>query len=220
MKKTICLTISLLYSILLCANNLNGEYINDSGCKILISGSTMYYIERQDHNPLWYNDTLAICNIKVVNDHFFEISSQYPYVDIICNMKVSSSYTPQKKDSILIEFDYPYDWDDLMLSINIGLKTYYSNKKSIQIPSSTKRFSFSIEPTLKRPIHTVEGQSYGIVCLAPIPINIEPSTNKIYISLPTLDNHFFEKYYIKSDYAYYDENIIKWKGNIYVKRKK
>ena len=57
MKKTICLTISLLYSILLCANNLNGEYINDSGCKILISGSTMYYIERQDHNPLWYNDT-------------------------------------------------------------------------------------------------------------------------------------------------------------------
>ena len=140
MKKTICLTISLLYSILLCANNLNGEYINDSGCKILISGSTMYYIERQDHNPLWYNDT--------------------------------------------------------------------------------KRFSFSIEPTLKRPIHTVEGQSYGIVCLAPIPINIEPSTNKIYISLPTLDNHFFEKYYIKSDYVYYDENIIKWKGNIYVKRKK
>ena len=107
-----------------------------------------------------------------------------------------------------------------MLSINIGLKTYYSNKKSIQIPSSTKRFSFSIEPTLKRPIHTVEGQSYGIVCLAPIPINIEPSTNKIYISLPTLDNHFFEKYYIKSDYVYYDENIIKWKGNIYVKRKK
>ena len=29
-----------------------------------------------------------------------------------------------------------------------------------------------------------------------------------------------QKYYIKSDYVYYDENIIKWKGNIYVKRKK
>lgn len=39
-------------------------------------------VERQDHNLLWYNDTLAICNIKVVNDHFFEISQinhYYPF---------------------------------------------------------------------------------------------------------------------------------------------
>lgn len=60
----VCLTISGQQINQSNNNNLNGEYINDSGCKILISGSTMYYIERQDHNPLWYNDTLALMSTK------------------------------------------------------------------------------------------------------------------------------------------------------------
>ena len=210
--------ISLFYSILLYANNLDGEYLDESGYKIIISDSTMYYIEYDEHIHQWYNDTLAICNIKIVNDHFFEINSQDPYEELFRNMKIYPSYTPQEKDSILIIFDYPYNWDKLLLSINIGFNTYYYKKKCIRIPNSTNSFSFSMEPTIKRPIHTVEGQSYGIVCLAPIPIDIEPNKNKIMISLPTLNNHFFEKYYIKNEYVYFDNKVIKWKGNVFEKR--
>lgn len=220
MKKYCFLILSLTYCIIVSATNLNGEYLSDNGSKILISDSTMYYIEHQEHNPMWYNDTLAICNIRMVSDHFFEINSPNPYEELLRNMKVHSSYTSQEKDSILIVFNYPYNWNDLVLSINIGLNTYRYQKKSVRIPISTKRFSFSVEPTEKRPIHTVEGKTYGIVCLAPIPIEIEPNANRIEIEIPTLDNHFFEKFYIKNEYVYYDEKTIKWKGDVFLKSHK
>ena len=215
--KKILLVISLLYSTLVCAINLEGEYLSENGCKIYISDSTMYYIEYQEHSPFWYNDTLAICNIKIISDHFLEINSQNPYEELLRNMKVSSSYTPYDKDSIQVIFNYRYNGNDLIISIIIGINTYKYHEKCIRIPNSTERFSFSIEPTERRPIHTIEGLSYGIVRLAPIPVYIESNTNKIDIKIPTLDNHFFEKYYIKSEYVYFDDRFIKWKGDIFVK---
>ncbi len=217
MKSLFFIILLIMFRSSLSAENLDGEYFAEDGGKVVISNSMMYYIEHNNHNPLWYNDTLAVCKIEKIQDHFFEINSANPYDILFQDMKVKSLYASEEKDSITIEFIYPYDWNDLIHIIYIDTKEYRYNKKNIRIPISAKRFSFSFAPTTRLPIHTVKGQSYGIVRLLPIPFDIEPNTNRIEISIPALDNHFFERYYVKGEYVFYNDKIIKWKGRTFKK---
>ena len=184
MKSLFFIILLIMFRSSLSAENLDGEYFAEDGGKVVISNSMMYYIEHNNHNPLWYNDTLAVCKIEKIQDHFFI---------------------------------YPYDRNDLIHLIYIDTKEYRYNKKNIRIPISAKRFSFSFDPTTRLPIHTVKGQSYGIVRFLPIPFDIEPNTNRIEISIPALDNHFFERYYVKGEYVFYNDKIIKWKGRTFKK---
>ena len=46
---------------------------------------------------------------------------------------------------------------------------------------------------------------------------IEENVNRIEIKIPKLDDYFFAKYHVYSDYIYVKDNELYWKGNVYKK---
>ena len=68
--------------------DISGIYISDSSPKIEIKGEELIYTEHSDHLPIWHNDTLAICKIKQVDKHVWEISSLDSFYDIYRTMEI------------------------------------------------------------------------------------------------------------------------------------
>ena len=63
-------------------------------------------------------------------------------------------------------------------------------------------------------IHTIRGQSFGLQEIRLL-TNLDVGKGDVVIKIPTLDNHFFERYFIENEYIYIEENKIYWKGNVY-----
>jgi hypothetical protein len=59
--------------------------------------------------------------------------------------------------------------------------------------------------------------NYGILFIASEFITLESNINYIEISIPSLTNSFFEKYYVKGEYARIVGNTIIWKGRTFIK---
>lgn len=208
---TMCLCLSI------CAygykEDYSGTYVCESGARIEIKGDAFIYTEHLDHMPIWYNDTLSVCKIKRVDKHVLEISSLDSFYDVYRTMEISSSKNDFKSDSIEVSFQFPYSFNDLNISISTGDKNYYNNisRRHVNIPKGTKKITFTIFPQKGGAIHTVYGQSYGVMYLQSFDEDIAPDADSITIKLPLLDNHFFEKYLITREYVYIDGDRLYWK---------
>lgn len=203
------------------------RYKDETGREIMITDSFFYYIEKHPSYPYWYNDTLAVCTFKRVNNDFLELNSQNPYQTIASEYKVLRSTVEYlDKDSLEISFQIPYDRGELIISIistNVfPVKNYdfiYSqSNNSIIIPRKIKDFTYSIMPDDRNAIvHDVRGMNYGILFIISESITLESDINYIEISIPSLTNSFFEKYYVKGEYARIVGNTIIWKGRTFIK---
>ena len=203
------------------------RYNDETGREIVITDSLFYYIEKHPSYPYWYNDTFAVCTFKRVNNDFLELNSQNPYQTIASGYKVLRSTVEYlSKDSLEISFQIPYDRGELIISIiptNIfPIKNYdfiYSqSNNSIIIPQKIKDFTYSIMPDDRNAIvHDVRGMNYGILFIASESITLGSDINYIEISIPSLTNSFFEKYYVKGEYARIIGNKIIWKGRTFTK---
>ncbi|MBP1539681.1 MAG: hypothetical protein ILA29_04935 [Prevotella sp.] len=201
--------------------DISGVYFSEDGTKIEIQGNELVYTEPEEHQPIWYNDTLAICKIKQLNKYILEVSSLEDFYDIFRTMEVVPSYRDLKTDSIKIVFQFPYSLCDLRISIEANNR-FFSNDSAdsncVYIPKGTEKINFSITPKKGGTIHTVYGQSYGVRYLQSLEERIDPDADCITIKLPLLDNHFFEKYLVVREYIYVEGDILHWKDMDFKKR--
>ena len=220
--KTIGVFVILFFNLLgVYAQQIN-RYNDETGREIVITDSLFYYIEKHPSYPYWYNDTLAICTIKKLSNEFWELNSQDPYQTKTSGYKVLKKTVDNiSDDSLEISFLIPYDRGKLIVSImptNIfPVKNYdffYSqSNNSIIIPQKINCFTYSIMPDEGNAIiHDVRGMNYGILFMSSESIFMESDINHIEISIPSLTNSFFEKYYVKGEYARIVGDTIIWKG--------
>ena len=208
------------------------SYEDESGFEIIINDSLFYYIENQHpSSPIWYNDTLAKCTIKRINDEFMELNSPYPYQLLFSGYNILKRTVGNVgKDSIKICFQMAYDRGPLNISI-LSRDSYYPFKwknydwkfsqsnSQITLPKTFESFSYTISPDQKNQvIHEVLGINYGILFIQDYDILVEKDVNYIQINIPSLTNSFFEKYYVKKEYARIIGDTIFWKGRTFIKK--
>ena len=202
--------------------DLSGHYFNESGYEIEIKKDELNFIIRQEHLPVWSNDTLAKCTFEWADKNFIKINSKSPLETALLSMKVSQAVDRTINDSIVVVFRIPCN-ETLMIEIGDNNFKYYRYKykegnTSIKLPKNIKEIYFCINPESIMP-HSADGRFYGVVCLdSHINIKIEENVNSIIIDLPALNNSFFEQYYVVDEYAKVKNNCIFWKGDVFKKR--
>ena len=87
------------------------------------------------------------------------------------------------------------------------------------LPNNVESITFYIVPEHMIP-HTSDGLFYGIVGFDLFQeYQMEKNINHISIEIPAMDDSFFEKYYVKGDYAKISKGTITWKGEVFIKKK-
>jgi len=210
------------------------SYEDEVGFEIVIKDSLFYYIENHHPSyPVWYNDTLAKCIIKRINDEFMELNSPYPYELLFSGYNILKQTVENVgKDSIKICFQMPYDRGPLNISI-WAKDSYYpfrwkdydwefsQSNTQITLPKTFESFSYSISPDQKNQvIHEMLGINYGILFIKDYEIHVEKDVNYIQINIPSLTNSFFEKYYVNKEYVRTVGDTIIWKGRTFIKTRK
>lgn len=170
MKKMIITHLLILCSMAISGQrNLNGIYVSEWRNKIEINGNAFKYITTDNlEGPLFYNDTLANCSIKWINNQFIELNSSPPYLIILKGLKVVQSTDTILANSLKIVFSIPYHRSNLEISVStnnfkIYDLVYSEHNKQLILPIGVKSFSFSLSPGEYLPMHSIEGLHYGIL---------------------------------------------------------
>lgn len=201
---------------------ISGVYLNNYGDKIEVIGSEFNYIAFQPGSPIFYNDTLAKCSFRWIDDEFIELNSVSPYIIANKGLKFIQSTDSLIKDSIEITFLIPYQRSDLDVSVNTNtFKTFNLNysllNNSLILPKNIDSLSFSISPGVYLTPHSPDGVYYGILYYLSGEYEIDKNINKIKVVIPAMNNSFFEKYYVKGEYAKVIHDSITWKGDVFIK---
>lgn len=200
--------------------DISGTYFSKNGSKIEIKGNQLTYIEPHTYTPIWYNDTLALCTFMWVDTNFIELNSTP--VNIL-GLKVIQFSDSTINDSLKVSFFIPCQRQNLKITVHTNTfntfeLTYAKDNRELMLPHNIKSIAFYIVPEHIRP-HSSDGQFYGIVGFDSFQeYQIEKNTNHISIEIPAINDSFFEKYYIKNDYAKVTNNTITWKGEVFIKK--
>lgn len=199
--------------------DLSGVYVSECGMRIIIKDSMFYYIIPQSDYPVFYSDTLAKCTIQWVDDNFIELNSQSPHDVGYKGFNISQTNDSLINDSIKVSFSIPYQGGDLDISVYTLFKSfdlcYSRNNKEIMIPNDAKKLEFCILPERRSVLQFF----YGITYFSSFEHEIEKGINCIKIELPALDDSFFERFFIKGEYAKISKSSIVWKGETFKKKK-
>ena len=207
--------------------DISGTYYNEYGVSIRIDNNKFTYIFPQTHSPIYSSDTLAECTIERVDNNFIEINSISPLLSLLNGLEMNQKYDKTINDSIKVVFKIPYNLNSLTISIATDLAfqklfefDYSKSHNSIMLPKTTTFFLIGFTPQLSSiRTHYSDGLSYGIVKIEPLlSCTVEDGKNIIAIDIPTLVDSFFEKYYIKGEYARISNKMIKWRGELYIKK--
>ena len=193
-------------------------YISDDLERIIIKNDTLYLVANQPHLRLFWNDTIAVCKVERLTESLLRVSSFYTTDDMKKDVIVDFNYKPNKSDSIQIEFDMPYDLDNLDIAVyGEGIKECKRKSNNTFIISREERFfNFSITPIGYIP-HSVEGSFYGLLYFTSSAIDLNEEIDSVHITIPFINNAFFQRYYIKEDYIYVEGDLCHWKGKVYHK---
>ncbi|MDR2407163.1 MAG: hypothetical protein LBE13_03500 [Bacteroidales bacterium] len=203
-------------------NNIDGIYSDEYGLyELKIERDSLKLIKTDE--PGYPGFILAECGINKIKDDFFELNSISPYNSMMESLKITKITDSIVTDSIKIVFYIP-NRNNLKISLFTNtLRRFdldYSEKnKEIILPNDIKTFSFIISS--KNIIsHNVEGQFFGVKYIdSYIEYKINNNTNYIKIEIPAIDDHFFERYYIKREYARIVNDSIIFKGEVFTKVK-
>ncbi len=195
--------------------DLSGTYdLKDAyGIKIVVDGNNFYYID--GGLPLrWLNDTLAHCTIRWVDKDFIELTS----------VETSNMRIVQKKDSLSrgskFIFRSPYTLGELDMTVWADGRAYpfkwTGDKEEFTLPDAVKRVKFTINA--KGIEHELRGIFYGRLFYASPDFELDEGMNLFEVDMSMIDNSFFEKYYLRKEYARVKGKKIIWKGETYVRR--
>jgi len=212
----------VLISFCASGQDLSGTYYSEFGTKIEIRGNELTYIEPHFSTPVRSNDTLVKCTFEWVDANFIKINSTPPDIIALKGLNVIQHSDSTVIDSIKMSFSIPYQRWNLKIQIHTDtFKTfdlvYSQGSRDVMLPNNVRSITFYIAPEHIIP-HTADGLFYGVIGFNPFQeFEIKENTNKVLIEIPALDDSFFERYYIKDDYARVSNDSIMWKGEVFVK---
>ena len=199
LRKTVLFLYIMLLPILVLGKqrNIDGIYVEkDFGDTIEISNGTFYLKKfNNNHLSLYYSNTLAEdVKVSFLNDER----------DSTIN------------DSILVKFDIPYNHTiPLLISIYTESETITcGNARETYIPASTKTIQCLVRP-LWYASTTIYNTYDGCLYYTSPALEIKHPCKRIDISMHSLDNTAFERYYIVSEYIYIKRNCLYWRGECY-----
>lgn len=205
---------------------IDGKYYDESGFYIEVVDKH-FKMSLPNYARNGYNsEILAEGIIQPINGSFIELNSlKDPFLEASKTLKIREEANHFiSNDSLKIKIIIPYTMGNLIIMAFTSNfkqnKFYYSSQQTeFTIPFQGGNISFQIYPDYIMP-HTAEGSFYGILEYNTLDFTLEKGINYIEINIPTIDNSFFEKYYIKGEYArIIDDNII-WKGKVFKKKSK
>ncbi|MFV0536196.1 MAG: hypothetical protein ACK5M3_02365 [Dysgonomonas sp.] len=223
MKKIILLIITSLSCILIQAQNkdISGNYYNESGFCLQIKKDSFKLIVREASPVTRSSEVWAEGVISQINESLIELNTiNTPWERVQKDIKIIQR-RENKENDIYLKFTIPYNKTDLRIYLytdKFGKSEFVYSKTNtgIKIPR-TEKISFYIVPEYLLPHNN--GRFYGIIGYDSImEYPIENGTNYIEFNIPTIDDSFFEKYYIEGDYARTINDSIIWKGSIYKKQ--
>ena len=162
--------------------DLSGHYFNESGYEIEIKKDELNFIIRQEHLPVWSNDTLAKCTFEWADKNFIKINSKSPLNTALLSMKVSQAVDSTINDSIIVAFRIPCN-ETLIIEIGDNNFKYYRYKykegnTAIKLPKNIKEIHFCINP------ESIITSSLKNLTCSPL-INEYSAGNKYSASLPS-----------------------------------
>lgn len=227
--------IPIMFIVVLCGakrpfKNIDGRYFNAFGEEIAIKGSTLTLNLHQGFDRMFATDTLAICTIKRINEDFIEINSELPTKQTLSSLSIEQFFDPKLKDSIRVEIRMPAN---KCIYANLEYSLCNSINKSSSISTYVKRGNGTM--TIAEP----RIASIGLLTLEPLMIDysltdlsfrglaieglllakhIRDGVNVIIITIPTIDDSYFEKYYVHGEYIRIIKDCIVWRGVEYQKK--
>lgn len=225
MKERLLIIACLFCNLILSAqNSLSGNYYSRAGICLRIEQDSFKLIMPNAARNGYYSEIMAEGKIKVINESFIELNSTIiPYMKALESINITEKEDSALNDSIEIKFSIPYQREILKIMVFTDtFKTfelnYSKNSRSLKIPNDVNAITLSIRPEYIMP-HNPEGLFYGILEFNSMEYPIKKNSNLIEISIPAIDDSFFEKYYVKGDYAKVSKNAITWKGEGFKKNK-
>lgn len=222
-----------------CYHDIDGEYLSGYK-KITIADSRFTYTM-----PCWYTlyeaDTLAICELKRIEEGWGEINSISPDEHLRRTTTIERRYDDSLKDSIRVEIHIGINDFRGNSKRNINASFFYGTDYELRIGKG-KLIDLEIqdgygEVTLRKegsvrvgnvgffpiepPIDIFEWEYFGpALAWVGIPadqnIGID-NTNVITIRAPYMDDAYFQKHVIKGEYIKIDKNTLTWRGQCFKK---
>lgn len=207
-----------------------GHYSNNSGTTLVLNDTLLIILSHEQAGRI--TDTIAECSWKLVAENFICINSKSPYELVQDSYHTLKDYDPLlSQDSIKIHLSLPID------KIPVEIQVYDLNTAGRRF---NKSFNYSKNNDELTSCNSV------FVCIKPLyrPLNIalldgtlEPfllppeftlpffsiatngeQWNTVDISIPCLNDSFFEQAWIIGEYIQVTEKGLIWHGNLFSPR--
>ena len=224
MKKRFLIIVSVLYCLAVTGqDSLSGNYYNQAGVCLSIEQSSFKLIMPNAARNGYYSDIMAEGNLKYIDKSFVELNSTSPSYIVGKNIEIKQFRDSTiVKDSLKLTFLFLYSRPLDVYVFTDDFKTYeleYSkHRKDIMLPINTNTITFSVSPRNFIP-NTSDGLHRGILVYSSMEYEIEKGINHVVITISAIDDSFFEKYYVKGEYAKISKDSITWKGEVFIKKK-
>ena len=236
MKTLIAFIISLAITPLLyaCNNAIDGIYVSSSEYMKLVLDNDRFQIircERETKQGFWiYEEVLAEGNYTKIDNNLLEFNSDdsYSAKSVASTARIEFEHLEAGCDSVEIVLDIPSD-ESIVVNLICDLEEnvlepyevefdYVRNKHNrINVPRSNNISMSIISNNGTLPNWLPSFYFQGIQEIF-IPISsIEKNCSTIQISIPGIKGNYFERMFLKGEYALIQGDIIRFKGVDFVK---
>ena len=229
MKSLLSLVLLFILGGPLLPSSLDGFYHSEDGLTIHISNGQAVFSYSEGHS---IERTVAVCTITEEDEHFIRIDSPTPYDRVMDCIHFEESYSADfHPDSVYVTFDFPVRNEEYWIEI-------CDDKNNTLIPCKEFKYPEQKQIVIPRAIPSLNSYSWGIKskgfsltselfklyvaldlwCVFPISYR-NYRTNILRISVPCIDDDFFEQAWIKGEYIKVcDEGLI-WRGSLFRREK-
>ena len=237
--KYILLGILLLFSsFAYCQDNIYGTYESEDGL-IMIKpvrdeGDFFLYYEKYTNDKGVQYKAKAVCKIEKAEEaeQLIKLNSIGARSSIYNGIEVTRESTPTHSfDTLYIFFDIPYNKTELYMDIyvdKVDIPSYefiYSQEsKCVKIPINPTNQKIAIHRLYPKSNYysyqnkdNANSDNIKYVRLT-LEFSLDGTFNNLTIKIPSLDNTYFDRYYIEGEYAKVFKNNIIWRDVTYQKR--
>ena len=208
---------------------LDGFYHSKEGLTIQIRDNQAIITYSEGHSII---DTVSVCTITDEDDNFIRIDSPSPYDRVMSCIRFEESFSADcDPDSVYVTFDFPVRNEMFWIKIcddNTTLipckEIKYPDQNQIVIP----RFIPSLNPYswgIRTDGFSLTSELFDIYvplelwCVFPISYR-NHRTNILRISVPCIDDGFFDWAQIKGEYMKVCDEGFLWRGELFKREQK
>lgn len=197
-------------------------YYNSIGEALELTGKIAVYKAAKDGgSPFYYSDTLAVCSVVEICDGFIELNS-IGHSWILSDIVIATESGPSS-DSTIICFHIPNTTEPFLIEIthDFDKNTIVYNEDSTCMTLKHRLGDWEIESIVLYPssnhyrYYYSTAFNYADVSLGnnvPDYLSLSDSISRLDITIRGLDDGFFDRCFIKGEYARIKNNSIIWRG--------